>query len=840
MAPEQRDAVQRIETFLIHNEFDQRKLNPHLPDLVGEMGAACVSKEDKGRMMEELDRVVHWQRLPGYWLTYLFQLAMQRVGSFYFPVACQLYAKAQINVNADLCLMSLENGYAGLMQWLSTSGDTNENIRKITDDFRKRMRQVYRYYRRWYTPEPYSEINPLTEHLYSEMSFTDLAMAFPRLDKPRTQLVPDDYLSVIDQCQQADDSYACIVARRFLGHLYQGQGKWEAAREQFWLGLEAGRNVSLDTEIGHFYRHYGYALYKTGHLREAAQQFERAAAYESHPVFGYWRALALRELGDVRLKMAPREVDIEHPPAEIEHASRAYKAGRLIFEAAIGRGIVPVARSVNQQLFRSYTDNALQVALSLRNTSDTLAEVEASGPRYATELVAESIAASSLPSDVQARFRQDRAIFHQHLTTFNQKSDLDIDFSQYLASVESNREARRLYQETRNALTDPVTHAQLSDEIANKVLALRLPGVLFLLFHLGENQTYGTLLDVGSGEIIAVAVCGYGERHWRAQHETYQKALQDVSELPDPALGMSQLLDDQLGYYENALGPLLEDFLPYLKGRHLKIFPRLFLNEVPFHALKVGNKRLIEYCQVSYAQTLGLFLQVHQPHKSEVSTRTLAIVCDDKGAPAYQGTLKQLSRLYNHDLRVLRNPQWEDFESLIDGQHPADIFFACHGQFDPDDPTASSLFLSQTEEASFSKIFSKLDLAGCECVTLGACESGLGHTIVTAEYLGLPIAFFAAGVRYVISSLWEVNQFAAAILLGHHYQFLHDGQHTVTSALNEAQRALMQMSREQVFAWIQANLPDKSQSWGTVITSRADPPFAHPYYWAGFFVAGDV
>lgn len=837
MAP-QRAAVEKIKTFLVQNEFDQQRINPHLSNLVSEMTAACASAEDQGRMVEELDRVVRWQRLFGYWLTYLFQLSMQQPKSIQFVTACGLFSDAQISTNEDLLLSSLENGYNALAQTLKMSGEENEQLRRVADNFLGRMHLVYQYYRQWYTPRPYSEINPLTEHLYSEKTLNDLRMVFPELNKPHPQFVADDYLRVIGQCSKAEDIYCRVVARRFLGSLYQGQRELRAAQEQFRLGLEEAKSVELETEIGHFHRLYGYALSQAGQLQEAAEQFESACAYESHPAFSYWQALSARELGDVRMKMAPREVDMTHPPREVGLALQAYQAGRSMFERNIGMGVVPVARAVNQQLFRSYIDNALHAVRVLQNAQDMLAELEAAGPRYATEIVAESKAASTLPTDVRVRFRQARAVFHQHLTAFNQNDTLDQDFARYLASVEEEREMRRLYQTTRKALTGPITHAQLSDEIAEKVLALRLPNVMFLLLHIGQEWTCGTLLDVGSGQ-MEIRFTPWGERHWQEQHEAYQRALQGVKTLPNPAIGMRRALDDMLSFCDSALSPLLEPFLQFLKGKHLKIFPRLFINEVPLHALTIGGKRLIEYCTISYAQTLGLFLQVHKRDITP-SVRTLAMIYDEKGAPLYQGTLQLLNSTYKDDLNVLRNSSWQEIVSSVGEGRPTDIFFACHGKYNPDDPAASCLLYGDDEEVPFSKIFSDLDLTQCESVVLGACESGLGRTILTAEYLGLPIAFFAARVRYVIGSLWKVNQLTAAILLSNHYQLLRDAEHTVPSALNEAQRVTMQMSRNQVLAWVKDNLPQMAAGWEPIIRRLEDPPFVHPYYWAGFYVAGDI
>ncbi len=844
LTPAQRDAVRQIEAVLAENGYDQHRINPCVPDLVQRMAAVCATGAERGGMADELDRIVRWHRLPGHWLSFLFQSAMQQVGDpVYFVFGCLLYSNAQINATSDLALNSVENAYNVLTQRQAQGED--EAVHRAAEGLRGHMRLVFAYYRRWYRSDSSRDINPLTEHLYGEKTRGDLVAAFPELDKPSAQLAPGDYLAVIARCIGVDGGFCRVVARRFLGSVHQGRGESEAAAEQLRLGLEEAQALGLDTEIGHFHRLYGHALRQRGRLAEAAEQFEAAYQHEAPAEYGYWQALSARELGDVRLQAAPRDADPQRPPQEMVPALAAYRGGRLMFEANLGMGVVPVARAVSQQMFRSYTDNALQAAWLLQSAPDVLAEWEAAGPRYATEVVAEGRAATALASEVQAQFRAARGVFHQSLGAFNPQGDLDQDFDAYLASVGEHRAARRLYQQARIALTAPVTHAQLSDEIAEKITALRLPGAAFLLTHVGDRQTALTLLDVGSGRPAATGILPMGEAEWRAGHEAYHRAVQGARGLPDPAVGMCKALGALLHFYEDALGPPLEAFMPFLRGRHLKIFPHLFMNEVPFHALTVGGRPLIEHCEtVSYAQTLGLFLQVHRPG-SGPAARRLAVLSDDVGAPYYQGTLASLAPFYGNDLRVSRDPSWAEALAAFREQRPTDILFACHGVYDPDVPADSRLLLNASElnasgSVSFAGIFTDLDLRECDCVTLGACESGLGRTIVTAEFLGLPTAFFAAGARYVIGSLWKIHQVAAAILLDRHYQLLKEGGRTVPSALNEAERTLRQMAQEQVIAWLQTNLPDRAEVVIPVIRRLGELPFAHPYYWAGFYAAGDV
>ena len=99
----------------------------------------------------------------------------------------------------------------------------------------------------------------------------------------------------------------------------------------------------------------------------------------------------------------------------------------------------------------------------------------------------------------------------------------------------------------------------------------------------------------------------------------------------------------------------------------------------------------------------------------------------------------------------------------------------------------------------------------------------------------------ATGAQYVIANLWQANQWAAAILMGHYFRFrlLREGKHSVIGGLNEAQRLTMRMPRDEVMEWLSRFLPDKAQLWGPLIGGMEDLPFAHPYDWASFYVTED-
>jgi len=100
-----------------------------------------------------------------------------------------------------------------------------------------------------------------------------------------------------------------------------------------------------------------------------------------------------------------------------------------------------------------------------------------------------------------------------------------------------------------------------------------------------------------------------------------------------------------------------------------------------------------------------------------------------------------------------------------------------------------------------------LNLLETDLVVLSACRSGSGDVVTGEGVFGLRRAFFAAGVRTVIMTLWKVPDTETKDLMVHFYQALKRGQ-TKSSALREAKLAIRQLN-------------------------------PHPFYWGSFVCEGD-
>jgi len=486
---------------------------------------------------------------------------------------------------------------------------------------------------------------------------------------------------------------------------------------------------------------------------------------------------------------------------------------------------------------RSYADNA---QLAVTGPEEVMTAIETFGPRYANDLVAEGRVAETLDAPSYDRFREARAIVHRDLAALSTNVDLDSALDIYLADVVAHRAERQYYFQFRNAHGVQIAKPQLAATVANETLALRIPRTVLLLVNVERVQMHVVIVDASSGTPLLSSCVQLDDHEWRQAHGAYDAAVRAASRgAADPAPAMRQALDALLEFYEEVFGGVLEPLAQALEGRHLKIFPRCLMNQVPLHAVRLGSKRLIDICDVSYAPSLTLFLQVHQENAA-LAPGTLTILHDAARTHSYAGTVRALTAEAPDAIVTVPGPSWQNFRTSLEQHATSDILFACHGRFDGDDPSRSRLEVTRTQPIDFAQMFTDLDLRGYRSVLMGACESGLGRTLVSAEYIGLPMAFLAAGVRYVIGALWQVTQLPAAILVASHCALLIGGTRPVVNCLNEAARRLKAMSRDDVMAWVQQFLPEKAAEVEAYLLGLEDSPFAHPYYWAGFYASGDA
>ena len=142
------------------------------------------------------------------------------------------------------------------------------------------------------------------------------------------------------------------------------------------------------------------------------------------------------------------------------------------------------------------------------------------------------------------------------------------------------------------------------------------------------------------------------------------------------------------------------------------------------------------------------------------------------------------------------------------------IHFATHGFLDESHPGRSGILLSLRPDSKEDGILQTGEIMrlklNADIVTLSACSTGLGKFVNGEGILGLTRAFFYAGAKNVVVSLWNVNDSATAMLMESFYLNLRR-ELPKREALRQAKLSLLRSSQ---------------------------PSWRHPYFWAPFVLEG--
>lgn len=167
---------------------------------------------------------------------------------------------------------------------------------------------------------------------------------------------------------------------------------------------------------------------------------------------------------------------------------------------------------------------------------------------------------------------------------------------------------------------------------------------------------------------------------------------------------------------------------------------------------------------------------------------------------------------------------------------------------EPSSQTAAWV-LSDQHQLPISELFQlNWQLYSIICLSGGKEMKSLSSPI-----LDLETCLLSSGVQHVLSSLWTVNHYSRILLMAHFHHLLHQNCNPV-HALKQAQHWLRNLTYTDVILWwdmFARTLGPNSQQATTCqqitlaleAAAQADGfkhcPFNHPWYWAGFTIAGN-
>lgn len=293
----------------------------------------------------------------------------------------------------------------------------------------------------------------------------------------------------------------------------------------------------------------------------------------------------------------------------------------------------------------------------------------------------------------------------------------------------------------------------------------------------------------------------------------------------------------------------------------LCIVPHGILHHIPFHALNRQTADGLRYLHGTVAEPRSI---IYAP-----SATVLLDSCQRKPVSQQTGCLALGNN--NHTL-TQAEAEAESIVALLggtsytgqtatraallnEGPHFRYIHLSCHGRFNANVPTASTLSLTDGA-LDVTDVLRELRL-NAELVTLSACETGYSKVLRGDELIGFIRAFLYAGTPAVLVSQWVVDELSTRLLMERFYhEILHSEQRerpgTMAQALSVAQDYLRTLSvaalRDLLLAQgSTAQIVDRQLSdlaavagYGSLDSLRGDECLlAHPYYWAPFFLVGD-
>jgi CHAT domain-containing protein len=313
------------------------------------------------------------------------------------------------------------------------------------------------------------------------------------------------------------------------------------------------------------------------------------------------------------------------------------------------------------------------------------------------------------------------------------------------------------------------------------------------------------------------------------RHEIEAQVQEALQELRDPAQDVQAAIP--------ALSKMLAiDRVAALAGgaRRIVIIPHGILYDVPFEVLSgADGQALVARYAISYAPSTSSFAFFRSLLRPDPSPTTLVavgspIVAPNQTARTRQGDLARMdllrplphsrdeiaaiARLFQPRVHVLEGAEATESAFRASGAGNARILhFATHGLIDEVRPDRSGLILTATPPddglLQAREIYSLALRA--DLVTLSACETALGQNVTGEGIIGLTRAFFFAGARAVVASLWDIEDASAPRLMERFYSNIRRGE-PIDVALQHAKLDFI----------------------------YAGGATARPFYWASFIATG--
>ncbi|RMF75710.1 MAG: CHAT domain-containing protein [Planctomycetota bacterium] len=371
-----------------------------------------------------------------------------------------------------------------------------------------------------------------------------------------------------------------------------------------------------------------------------------------------------------------------------------------------------------------------------------------------------------------------------------------------------NQAAEAALRARRDALADTLRLRILEeerslDELERRVASARGPVGLYARAA-SADEARGSLAPnealveyfLARGELLAVVVRSGETRVFRELLrredllESTRRVRFQISRAMRPGTtrrSEARMLDDAQRELAALYGAIWRPLAAALEGvAHVTVAPHSCLHVVPFHALFDGRQYLCDRFEMAVTPSASLLARLRARDGASVGDEATAVVLGaaDELAPSIDAEARAVGRLLGAQQTYIGDDA--TVANLERAAASADVIhLACHGHFDPSNPSQSGLRLA--DRWLTPRDIYRLRLND-SLVVLSGCDTGRVTVRAGDELIGLLRGFLASGAATVVCSLWPLHDEGGTLLMQTFYNELRAGDRRVAAAMRRAQQ----------------------------------------------------
>jgi CHAT domain-containing protein len=463
------------------------------------------------------------------------------------------------------------------------------------------------------------------------------------------------------------------------------------------------------------------------------------------------------------------------------------------------------------QVYESLVDIFVTGAGGERSTAEALACIEAAKSRSMSEMIFRS--GQSLPmgeegqSELVRRIRDLREdlnwYYHRiELEQLGAGGDLENRIAQLQAQArDRENELMRTLRELPAKERENATLEAPADFSVDDLQASLPEDAAMVEYFVSGDRLLAAVVTRSGAEIIPVSVNSRVQKMLqllRFQLSKFNMGPTYAERFLEP---MQRATDAHLdALYQELLGPLQS---LVARSKKLVFVPHGSLHFLPFHALRNAGKYLCDDFAISYAPSATIFALCQQKQAGPISNPVVFGLAD-KNAPEIEAEAKAVAQLLP-GAELFLGADADQATLRRRGSAISLLHIATHGTYRQDNPMFSGIRLGD----GFLYLYDLYQMRiPARLVTLSGCATGMNVVAAGDELLGLQRGLFCAGASTLLLSLWDVHDETTAELMSEFYtQFLKTND--LAASLQSAMKAVRQKH-------------------------------PHPYYWAPFFLTGQL